>query len=45
MYDREKSASKVPQQLPNVCQQSNESPQQFLLHTLDLHEANFASQE
>ena len=43
---REKAASEVYQQLATVCQQSNESPQQFLLRALDLrNKVNFASQE
>ena len=34
------------QQLATVCQQSNESPQQFLLRVLDLrNKVNFVSQE
>ena len=42
----EKAASEVYQQLATVCQQSNESPQQFLLRTVDLrNKVNFASQE
>ncbi|KAK2555796.1 hypothetical protein P5673_022405 [Acropora cervicornis] len=41
-----KAASEVYQQLATVCQQSNESPQQFLLRALDLrNKVNFASQE
>lgn len=43
VHYQEKAASQVYQQLAIVCQQSNESPQQFLLHALDL--CNFASQE
>ena len=43
---REKVASEVYQQLATVCQQGNESPQQFLLHALDLRDkVNFTSQE
>ena len=46
VHYREKAASEVYQQLATVCQQSNESPQQFLLHALDLRDkVNFASQE
>jgi len=42
----EKAASEVYQQLATVCQQNNESLQQFLLCALDLHnKVNFASQE
>ncbi|KAK2558824.1 hypothetical protein P5673_019039, partial [Acropora cervicornis] len=41
-----KAASEVYQQLATVCQQNNESPQQFLLRALDLrNKVNFASQE
>lgn len=43
---REKAASEVYQRLATVCQQSSESPQQFLLRALDLRKkAKFASQE
>ena len=46
VHYREKAASEVYQQLATVCQQSNESPQQFLLRALDLrNKVNFASQE
>ena len=46
VHYREKTASEVYQQLATVCQQSSESPQQFLLRALDLHyKVNFASQE
>ena len=45
VHYREKAASEVYQQLATVCQQSNESPQQFLLRALDLrNKVNFASQ-
>ena len=36
VHYREKAASEVYQQLATVCQQSNESSQQFLLRALDL---------
>lgn len=43
---REKAASEVYQRLATVCQQSNESPQQFLLRALDLRKkVKFTSQE
>ena len=46
VHYREKAASEVYQQLATVCQQGNESLQQFLLHALDLrNKLNFASQE
>ena len=46
VHYREKTASEVYQQLATVCQQSSESPQQFLLRALDLcNKVNFASQE
>ena len=46
VHYRERAASEVYQQLATVCQQSNESPQQFLLRALDLcNKVNFASQE
>ena len=46
VHYREKAASEVYQQLATVFQQSNESPQQFLLRALDLrNKVNFASQE
>ena len=46
VHYREKTASEVYQQLATVCQQSCESPQQFLLRALDLrNKVNFASQE
>ena len=46
VHYREKAASEVYQQLATVCQQNNESPQQFLLRALDLrNKVNFASQE
>ena len=46
VHYREKDASEVYQQLATVCQQSNESPKQFLLRALDLRNmVNFASQE
>ena len=47
VHYREKTASEVYQQLATVCQHSSgESPQQFLLCALDLHnKVNFASKE
>lgn len=46
VHYREKAASEVYQKLATVCQQSSESPQQFLLRALDLrNKVNFASQE
>ena len=46
VHYREKAASEVHQQLATVCQQSNESPQQFLLRSLDLrNKVDFASEE
>ena len=46
IHYREKAASEVYQQPATVCQQGNESPQQFLLRALDLrNRVNFASQE
>ena len=46
VHYREKAASEVYQQLATACQESNVSPQQFLLRALDLHnKVNFASQE
>ena len=46
VHYREKDASEVYQQLATVCQQGNESLQQFLLRALDLRKkVNFASQE
>ena len=46
VHYREKTASEVYQQLATVCQQSSESPQQFLFRVLDLrNKVNFASQE
>ena len=46
VHYREKAASEVYQQLATVCQESNESPQQFLRRALDLrNKVNFASQE
>ena len=45
VHYREKAASEVYQQLATVCQQSNESPQKFLLRALNLrNKVNFASQ-
>ena len=41
VHHQEKAVSEVYHQLAIVCQQSNESPQQFLLRALDL--CNFAS--
>ena len=46
VHYKEKAASEVYQQLATVCQQSSESPQQFLLRALDLrNKVNFASKE
>jgi len=46
VHYREKAASQVYQQLTTVSQQSNETPQQFLLRALSLrNKVNFASQE
>ena len=46
VHYREKAASEVYQQLAAICQQSNKSPQQFLLRALDLrNKLNFAIQE
>ena len=46
VHYREKAASEVYQQLAAVCQQSNESSQQFLLRALHLrNKVDFASQE
>ena len=46
VHYREKTASEVYQQFATVCQQSSESPQQFLLRALDLrNKVNFASRE
>ena len=46
VHYREETGSEVYQQLATVCQQSSQSPQQFLLRALDLrNKVNFASQE
>ena len=46
VHYREKAASEAYQQLATVCQQSYESPQQFLPRGLDLrNKVNLASQE
>ena len=46
VHYKERAASEVFQQLATVCQQSNESPQQFLLRALDVRKkVNFAIKE